>query len=635
MFHHKVYRNPEATSTLTSLSTLPTNVFKPKLTYKQFFWNNIGKPLADRTLSTVFCPEIAKANELLYPYFGFNRTTLLAFRMLGTSILLGVTIPIQQNALRSFVDTAFKDHLTFDAYKYPLLILTFTKLLIPIIHSLNAISCKELREKLTFDMRSDLGSRWLLTKTFVGYPKTEAGKDIIDPVDDIAKKTSVFCENLINLSNDRISILSHFIGALSSLYFISAFLEISLLGLSINIPYLVLISISYAYIYNVSAGWANAMMKQNIQQKSLATDKFTKQTTNSLAEADRESTAFLDGENFELNAYQNKNKEINLINQSSLKFQALLSCLNKVMWEWSEALGIITQPLTGIPNPADALNSGKNFMHVINQAGFWNNRLEPLKTLQQYRKNVQTIFQTIDQYEKLIKVEEFGKNKIHYSYYHDKALSIPHNQVTINLKIPNQNQTTFIEINSTLEKGKIYRLKGPNGAGKTTLFKLLKGGIEPTLGSGTVEMPPNHLFLPSKPYILKGNSYCLMQTILYPSLEKATENQIATAKQLLKRFKFEEETVINNLTTVGVTDWSASLSTGQKQKIAMISCFIKNPKLDAIFLDEPFSAMDTKSRKTSIKLLSSLLPNATILYIEHKHSDNNFQNDLQIIEEAF
>ncbi len=635
MFHSRV--NHETLfqfNRSTTLNTPTTTHIKTRLTYREFLLNYIGKPLAKRTLATLCCDEIAKATELLYPYFGLNRITALAFQIVGTSIVLGITIPIQQNALRTFVDAAFRDHHAFDAYKYSLLIFTFTKLLIPIIHSLNAISCKELRETLTYKMRDDLGSHWLSTKTYVGYLKTEAGKNIIDPVDDIAKKTSAFCENLINLSNDRISILSHFVGALYSLYSISTFLEISLLGLSFNLPYLVLIAIFYGYIYNISARWAHAMVKQNVQEKSIATDKFTKQTSDSLAEAERESIAFLDGENFEIDACKEKNKNIHVIDQASLRFQALLSWLNKIMWEWSEALGIITQPLTGAPNPADALSAGKNFMHIVNLAGFWNLRLDPVKNLEQCTNNLQTIIQTTGQYQKLTDVKGANENKITYSYYSDANRSIPYKEVEINLKIPTQDQTETIEINFTLRKGKIYRLVGPNGAGKTTLLKLLKGNMDPTLGSGHVKMPPNHLFLPNKPYILKGNSYSLMQTILYPSMEKATNEQINLAQRLLKNLLFD--IVIDNLATVGIKDWSTNLSSGQQQKIAILNCLLKDPKPDVIFLDEPFSAMDSKSREASIQLLHKFLPNVIILYIEHKHNDNNAYNEgLQIIQESF
>lgn len=629
-------------SIISNISTTPITSTEARTSNKEHLLNNIVKPLFERIMSVGFCPEIAEATTLLYPYFGFNQTTAQAFMMAGTSVLLGILLPIQQNALRMLTDIVFKNPYAFDLYGSHLLIFVATKCLIPIIHSKNAVSCKGLREKLSFMLREEIGSNWLQSKAFIGFSETDS--NIIDPSDNLVKKTDTLCQNLVNLINERISILSHCIGALYSLYLISVFFEISLMGLSINIPYLILISISYGYIYNIFATSTNAAVKQNIREKAIATDKLSKQVANSLSEI--ESMALIGGENFESSMLKTKLHDIYSIDQASLKPQSHLSFLNKILWEYSEVLGLITQPLTGNLNPADALNSGKNFRHIADQAGFWNGRLDLVKTMEQCAAAIKTTLQAIDQYRALVKNCRITYNETN---------PMVKNEVIIDLKIPTKDGFGLIEINKKLEAGKTYRIKGPNGAGKTTLLELLKGGINPTLGSGTVIKPSNHLFLPNTAYILKGNSYSLMQTILYPSIEEATEDQIVLTKQLLEKLELKE--VINELTSVGVIDWAQGqsseqkqnrrkqdqkseqkqnrgLSSGQKQKIAIIRCLVKKP--DAIFLDEPFAQMDPTSRKTAINLLHEYLPTAVILYIEHKHNDTSLNNDeLHIVEEAF
>lgn len=614
-------------------TTLPTINPEPTTSIRsnkgEYLLNSIAKPIFERSMSWIFCDEIAKAAELIYPYFGFNKKTALAFTMAGTNIFLGFMIPIQQNALRTLIDIAVKNPHASNLYIYPLLILVGIKAINPIIHSKNAVSCKELRDELSYEMRNDFGESWLRTMTFVGFSKSEAGLNIISPTDDLVHKTDSFCQNLVSLTNARISILAHFIGALYSLYLISGFLEISLLGLSFNIPHLILISISYAYAYNFVASWANAIVKKSVHDKSVATDQFSKQTNNFHTQA--KSIAFLDGNNFEIHEYSKRNRQIYAIDQAALEPQARLSYLNKIHWEFSEVIGVIAQLLKGgAINPAAALSSGDNFRHVVNGAGFRNNNLDSTKNLEKSTQNIKTTLDTIEEYNNLIQA-----CKIAHTYNGEK--------ITIRLTISTKDKTGSFELNTELEPGTTNRLIGPSGAGKSTIFELLKGGINPALGSGTIEIPKNHLFLPQIPYIIKGNSYSLMQTILYPSIAAATIEQIELAKQLLREFQFESA-IIDQLMNDGEKDWDADLSPGQKQIIAIISCLIKKP--NAIFLDEPFAAMDPTSRNTAIRLLQKLLPKAIILYIEHKRNEkepdsseeDSFKSnntEIQIIEEDF
>ena len=42
--------------------------------------------------------------------------------------------------------------------------------------------------------------------------------------------------------------------------------------------------------------------------------------------------------------------------------------------------------------------------------------------------------------------------------------------------------TAVNEVNTNIEKGKVFGLIGPNGAGKTTLFNIVSGVYEPTYG---------------------------------------------------------------------------------------------------------------------------------------------------------
>lgn len=593
-----------------------------------FTLKNFGTSIFERTIKYTFGEEITKATKLIYPCFRFNEIKLL-LAMAGTSAFLGTMIPIQQNVLRTLLDIAVKTPYAVDLYIFPLLTLLAIKSLCSFIHSKNSVSCKELRENLSCEMRTDLGSLWFETMTFVGFVKTSAGPNIINPTDDLINKTNGFCENLVNLINARISILAHFIGALYSLYLISGSIEVSLLGLTIPIPYLILISLIYAHAHNLVATWANTIVKKNVQEKTTATDILSKQTYNSLSQA--KSIAFLNSKIFEINAFKDKTEKIRVIDQASLTPQAWLSFFNKIHWEFSEIIGVIAQLLKGNVNVADALNAGANFRRVVDEAGFWNNNLEATKNLEKSTLNLQTIIDCINEFEDLRL-----NSKIKYSYIKYIGSEIP---VNIDLTISKKDQSESFILKYTLVPRKTYRIIGPSGSGKSTLLELLKGDINPTLGSGTVQMPKNYLFLPQIPRIIKGTSYSLMDSIC----SKPTPGQIEKTKALMKEFKFENP-IIDKVTMTGETDWDTDLSPGQKQKIAIISCCIKEPSPLAVYLDEPFASMDPDSRAIAIKLLYQNLPqDVIIVYIEHKRnkdekesSDDDSSNaEIQIIEEAF
>jgi ABC-type uncharacterized transport system fused permease/ATPase subunit len=72
-------------------------------------------------------------------------------------------------------------------------------------------------------------------------------------------------------------------------------------------------------------------------------------------------------------------------------------------------------------------------------------------------------------------------------------------------------------------------------------------------------------------------------------------------------------------------DWSKTLSGGEQQKIALVRAIWHKPKL--LFMDEPFSAMDLKSKKLCSSILLAYLKNTTIISIDHQ-GDHKFYDYL-------
>jgi ABC-2 type transport system ATP-binding protein len=164
--------------------------------------------------------------------------------------------------------------------------------------------------------------------------------------------------------------------------------------------------------------------------------------------------------------------------------------------------------------------------------------------------------------------------------------------------------------------GEIYGLLGPNGAGKTTTIKAIIGLIEPTSGTIKVEdLDPINNSIEVKSRI----GYVAEKPILYDSLsardflefvasirkiDQKSANRIIT--QLADAFDMAKyfDTPI------------ATLSTGMKQKVALIASLIHQPPL--LLLDEPLSGLDAKtSRIVKDMLFLHVQKGGAVLFSTH------------------
>jgi ABC-2 type transport system ATP-binding protein len=150
--------------------------------------------------------------------------------------------------------------------------------------------------------------------------------------------------------------------------------------------------------------------------------------------------------------------------------------------------------------------------------------------------------------------------------------------------------------------GEIYGLLGPNGAGKTTTIKALIGLVEPTSGKVTVEG-----FDPTKhPLEVKSRiGYVAENPILYNSLSTRDFLEFVASIR-----KIDQNAVNRIVAQLGdAFDMAeyfdapiATLSTGMKQKVALIASLVHQPPV--LLLDEPLSGLDAKSSRIVKDLLS-------------------------------
>ncbi len=174
------------------------------------------------------------------------------------------------------------------------------------------------------------------------------------------------------------------------------------------------------------------------------------------------------------------------------------------------------------------------------------------------------------------------------------------------------NNTSF-----TIEKGELVVILGPSGAGKTTLLNILGGMDNATSGEVFIDGVDITKLNRKKLIQYRRNDigfvfqfYNLIQNLT------ALEN-VELAVELCKDH-LSPNKVLNN---VGLenrkNNFPSQLSGGEQQRVSIARAIAKNPKL--LLCDEPTGALDYKTGKQILKLLSNTSKNEkmTIVIVTH------------------
>lgn len=149
------------------------------------------------------------------------------------------------------------------------------------------------------------------------------------------------------------------------------------------------------------------------------------------------------------------------------------------------------------------------------------------------------------------------------------------------------------DLSLTIENGKIYGFIGHNGAGKTTTLKSVVGIMpfdEGEIYIDGVSIKENPLqckkdlaYIPDNPDLyeyLSGIQYLNFVADVYQVSKQVREERIKKYADMLEL-------------TSDLAQPISAYSHGMKQKLALISAFIHDPKL--VIMDEPFVGLDPKA----------------------------------------
>ncbi len=167
-------------------------------------------------------------------------------------------------------------------------------------------------------------------------------------------------------------------------------------------------------------------------------------------------------------------------------------------------------------------------------------------------------------------------------------------------------------VSLTVESGDIYGFIGHNGAGKSTTIRAVVGVLDFTEGEifidghsvkdEPIECKKLTAYIPDNPDLyenLTGIQYLSFISDVFEIDEKKSQS-------LIKKYGDMFEI------TDSLGDLISSYSHGMKQKVAIISALIHEPKL--MVLDEPFVGLDPKASFTLKQIMHEMCENGAAVF---------------------
>ncbi|MHC4932086.1 MAG: ABC transporter ATP-binding protein [Planctomycetota bacterium] len=178
----------------------------------------------------------------------------------------------------------------------------------------------------------------------------------------------------------------------------------------------------------------------------------------------------------------------------------------------------------------------------------------------------------------------------------------------------------------TVSEGEFFVLVGPSGSGKTTLLRVLAGLVRPDggevrlKGEDAAGRPPHQrsigfVFqgLALWPHLTVRGNLALGLSRIVASARERTERIQEVARELdIERF---------------LGDRPARLSGGEQQRVALARALVRRP--DLLLLDEPFSDLDARLRRSIARLVRRLhdAHGMTTILITHDRTDAHLLAD--------
>jgi len=187
-------------------------------------------------------------------------------------------------------------------------------------------------------------------------------------------------------------------------------------------------------------------------------------------------------------------------------------------------------------------------------------------------------------------------------------------------QVGDHEQKALVDVNLSLEKGKMIVILGPSGAGKSTFLNLLGGLDSPT--SGTIIVDGKDISTLSNDELAEYRAakvgFVFQSYNLIPTL--TVEENVDLVREIAPNAMDTKEM----LDDVGLLDHSkkfpAELSGGEQQRVSIARALAKNPEI--LLCDEPTGALDSETGVVVLKVLMKMAKTygKTIVVVTHNQS---------------
>ena len=176
------------------------------------------------------------------------------------------------------------------------------------------------------------------------------------------------------------------------------------------------------------------------------------------------------------------------------------------------------------------------------------------------------------------------------------------------------------EVNMEIEQGEFIVVLGPSGSGKSTLLNVLSGLDIPTKGSIFIDgQEISRLTQKELTQFRREKLGFIFQQ--YNLLSTLTVKENVELGYQIAEDPFEIDEMLKSVDILDQKDkFPNQMSGGQQQRVSIARALIKKPKI--LFCDEPTGALDEKTGKDILSLLSRLNKQykTTIILITHNPS---------------